>query len=77
MSSVHGSIRDSECLDCGERRPMGDALARVRAGEVDPDCSDCGGLLKSGTVFFGQPLDPDVLARAVGAARLRPGRAPG
>jgi len=66
---VHGSIRDTECLGCGERRPMSEALTRVRAGEVDPDCRSCGGLLKSGTVFFGQPLNPDVLGRAVEAAR--------
>ena len=66
---VHGSIRDTECLDCGERRPMSEALARVHAGEADPECSDCGGMLKSGTVFFGQPLDATVLRRAVDAAR--------
>jgi NAD-dependent deacetylase len=66
---VHGSIRDTECLGCGERRPMSEALARVNAGEVDPDCHSCGGLLKSGTVFFGQPLNPEVLGRAVDAAR--------
>jgi NAD-dependent deacetylase len=66
---VHGSIGDTECLGCGERRPMSEALARVHAGEVDPDCDTCGGLLKSGTVFFGQPLDPTVFARAVESAR--------
>lgn len=66
---VHGSIRDTECLGCGERRPMSEALTRVHAGEVDPDCRSCGGLLKSGTVFFGQPLDPEVLGRAVDASR--------
>ena len=66
---VHGSIGDTECLGCGERRSMSEALARVHAGEVDPDCDTCGGLLKSGTVFFGQPLDPTVFGRAVEAAR--------
>lgn len=66
---VHGSIRDTECLGCGERRPMGEALARVHGGETDPPCETCGGLLKSGTVFFGQPLNPDVLGRAVAATR--------
>ncbi len=66
---MHGSIRDTECLGCGERRAMSEALARVRAGEADPDCPTCGGLLKSGTVFFGQSLDTTVLGRAVEAAR--------
>jgi NAD-dependent deacetylase len=65
---LHGTIRDTECLQCSDRRPMRDALARVRAGETDPACLTCGGILKSATVFFGQPLDADLLARAVTAA---------
>jgi NAD-dependent deacetylase len=47
---------------------MSDALARVRAGEVDPPCADCGGILKSATVMFGQQLDLNVLASAAAAA---------
>jgi NAD-dependent deacetylase len=66
---LHGSIRETECLSCGERAPMHEALARVRAGEADPHCPHCGGLLKSGTVFFGQSLDATVLERAVAATR--------
>ncbi len=64
---LHGSIRETECLGCGAREPMQAALARVRAGETDPDCAHCGGMLKSGTVFFGQALDVAVLERAVEA----------
>jgi NAD-dependent deacetylase len=44
-------------------------LERVRAGEDDPACLLCGGILKSDTISFGQNLDPDVLARAERAAR--------
>ena len=47
---------------------MSDVLDRVRAGEADPPCRACGGLLKSATISFGQPLDPAVWARAVAAA---------
>jgi NAD-dependent deacetylase len=65
---LHGSIRDTECLDCGERRPMTEALARVHGGDDDPRCLRCGGILKSATVFFGQPLDAQILGRAVEAA---------
>jgi NAD-dependent deacetylase len=64
---LHGTIRDTECLQCSDRRPMRDALERVRAGETDPVCRTCGGILKSATVFFGQPLDAGLLARAVTA----------
>ena len=66
---VHGTIRDVMCLDCGDRAPMQRALDRVRAGEPDPPCRSCGGILKSATISFGQNLIPDDLARAMAAAR--------
>jgi NAD-dependent deacetylase len=66
---VHGTMREVVCLACGERAPMERALARVRAGEADPPCRTCGGILKSATVSFGQSLVPDDLARAERAAR--------
>ena len=56
------------CVSCGDRSEMAAALARVDAGEDDPPCSRCGGILKSATVMFGQSLDPAVLGRAVRAA---------
>ncbi len=65
---VHGTIREVMCLDCGERAPMERALDRVRAGEADPPCRSCGGILKSATVSFGQSLDPIDLRRAERAA---------
>ncbi len=61
---IHGSIRETACLACGDRRPMLETLARVRAGDPDPACLACGGILKSATVSFGQNLDPLLLARA-------------
>jgi NAD-dependent deacetylase len=65
---VHGTIHEVACLDCGARGPMEAALARVRDGDEDPACLDCGGLLKSATVSFGQSLDPGDLRRAERAA---------
>jgi NAD-dependent deacetylase len=65
---LHGTLYFSACLDCGERVPMVDVLARVDAGESDPPCLACGGVQRSATVAFGQSLDPQVLARAVEAA---------
>jgi len=47
---------------------MQDTLARVRAGEADPDCRDCGGILKSDTISFGQALVPEVIDRAITVA---------
>ncbi len=65
---LHGAMRDTECIDCGGRRPMNEAVARVHAGEADPRCTACGGILKSATIFFGQPLDAELLGRAVEAS---------
>jgi NAD-dependent deacetylase len=66
---LHGTMYAVVCVGCGARTAMSDALARVRAGETDPPCADCGGILKSATVMFGQALDPDVLSRAATAAQ--------
>ena len=66
---LHGTMYGVVCVGCGARTAMTDALVRVRAGEEDPPCADCGGILKSATVMFGQPLDAEVLARAAEAAR--------
>ena len=65
---IHGTVREVVCMSCGERAPMERALARVRAGEADPPCRTCGGILKSATISFGQNLVPGDLARAQAAA---------
>ena len=65
---IHGTAREVVCLQCGERAPMERALARVRAGEADPPCRTCGGILKSATISFGQGLVQDDLMRAERAA---------
>src|SRR5437016_1381083 len=62
---VHGTMREVVCMQCGWRGPMLPVLERVRAGEEDPPCADCGGILKSATISFGQALVPEVLERAM------------
>jgi NAD-dependent deacetylase len=57
------------CMSCDDRAPMERALERVRAGEDDPACRSCGGILKSATISFGQNLVPGDLQRAADAAR--------
>jgi NAD-dependent deacetylase len=66
---VHGSMRGVMCTGCGERAPMEKALARVDAGEADPPCRTCGGILKATTVLFGEGLDPADIQAAESAAR--------
>ena len=65
---VHGSMRRFMCWGCGMRGPMQLVLERVRAGEEDPACRDCGGILKSDTISFGQQLVPEVIDRAMQVA---------
>ncbi|MCX5188509.1 Sir2 family NAD-dependent protein deacetylase [Streptomyces sp. NBC_00268] len=62
---LHGTARTVVCTKCHAKGPMEDALARVEAGEEDPPCLECGGILKSATVMFGQRLDPVVLGEAM------------
>jgi NAD-dependent deacetylase len=65
---IHGTVHDAKCLQCGWRGPMDDTLARVRAGEDDPACLECGGMLKSATISFGENLVPEDLVRSQRAA---------
>jgi NAD-dependent deacetylase len=62
---VHGTVWFTRCWDCEDRRPMDQALERVRAGDPDPACLECGGILKSDTISFGQALVPEVIAQAM------------
>ncbi|MFJ7199548.1 MULTISPECIES: SIR2 family NAD-dependent protein deacylase [unclassified Streptomyces] len=66
---LHGTARKVVCTRCHARSPMAEALARVEAGEADPPCTVCGGILKSATVMFGERLDPAVLGQAVSIAK--------
>ncbi|MFD0141280.1 MULTISPECIES: SIR2 family NAD-dependent protein deacylase [unclassified Streptomyces] len=66
---LHGTARSVVCTACHDRSAMGEALARVEAGEEDPPCRVCGGILKSATVMFGQRLDPQVLGEAMSIAK--------
>ncbi len=61
---IHGNVREAKCMSCGWRGPMQETLERVRAGEDDPRCTGCGGILKSATISFGENLVPEDLERS-------------
>jgi NAD-dependent deacetylase len=61
---VHGTMHFTRCWQCDEVLPMAESLRRVAAGEDDPPCRTCGGILKSDTISFGQNLVPEVIDRA-------------
>ena len=66
---VHGNLHQAVCLACEWKGPMQAVLERVRAGDEDPGCGNCGGILKSDTISFGQALVPAVIERAMQAAQ--------
>ncbi|MFT9671342.1 SIR2 family NAD-dependent protein deacylase [Streptomyces rhizosphaericola] len=66
---LHGTARQVVCTGCHARSSMAEALERVDAGEPDPACAVCGGILKAATVMFGERLDPRVLADAMTIAK--------
>ena len=68
LVEIHGTTSKVRCLDCGDTAPMERALERVRAGEADPPCRLCGGILKSATISFGQNLVMADLHRSEQAA---------
>jgi NAD-dependent deacetylase len=57
---VHGSLSEAECLACGVRVPMADAIASLPL----PACPECGEVLKPGVVMFGELLPVDAIERA-------------
>jgi NAD-dependent deacetylase len=66
---VHGNMRRAMCMGCGWRDDVQVVLKRVRAGEDDPACETCGGILKTDTISFGQALIPEVIDRAIQVAQ--------
>src|ERR1700722_1471440 len=66
---LHGTSAEAVCLDCARRMPIDVALDRVREGDEDPHCELCGGLLKTATISFGQPLVQADMDRALEEAR--------
>lgn len=72
---IHGTTHWTVCWTCGDRQPTLTVLERVRQGDEDPRCQrpvhdgpECGGILKTATVSFGQSLNPEDLERAYMAA---------
>ncbi|WP_283136915.1 SIR2 family NAD-dependent protein deacylase [Rhizohabitans arisaemae] len=66
---LHGNMFGAMCTGCGARTTLRQALDRIDAGETDPACLDCGAILKTTTVMFGESLDAGVLTAAAEAAR--------
>ncbi len=64
ISEIHGDVRRVVCLGCAAEQEIEPVLERVDAGEQDPPCLACGGMLKPATVMFGELLSPTEIAKA-------------
>jgi NAD-dependent deacetylase len=68
LVEIHGTMAKGMCLSCSQRWPIGAILERVQAGDIDPHCEVCGGILKAATISFGQNLVAEDLERSERAA---------
>jgi NAD-dependent deacetylase len=66
---LHGTSHLIRCTNCGRTWSGMEIARRLEAGEVEPACVVCGGILRSATVLFGEPLPKEALDRSVAAAR--------
>ena len=64
---LHGNTRYAKCLDCGRRVEIPDIRAHYDLHGDAPDCTDCGGIIKTATISFGQPMPEGEMARAEAA----------
>ena len=69
LIELHGSTRHAKCLDCDARIEIADVLTHFTAHGDAPDCAHCGGLVKTATISFGQPMPEGEMARAEAAVR--------
>jgi len=61
---LHGTTRRAACLECGMRVEIGTVLAHFESHGQAPNCASCGGLIKTATISFGQPMPEPEMARA-------------
>ena len=61
---LHGNVQRVECLECEAGWPTAVVMARVDAGESDPHCPECGGLIKVSVISFGQAMPVIEMQRA-------------
>jgi NAD-dependent deacetylase len=65
---LHGNTRYAKCLDCGRRVEIADIRVHFEAQGDAPDCADCGGIVKTATISFGQPMPEGEMTRAEAAS---------
>jgi len=66
---LHGNTRYAKCLRCGAHAPLEPIRAYFEEHGDPPGCTSCGGLMKTATISFGEPMPRDQMMRAEQATR--------
>ena len=66
---LHGNAHQLRCVACGTVFEADEIQRWLEAGEVEPVCKVCGGILRSGTVLFGDPIPAIALELSLAAAQ--------
>ncbi len=61
---LHGNTTYAHCLDCRRRYEIDALRVAFERDEVPPSCEECGGLVKTATISFGQSMPQDAMQRA-------------
>jgi len=64
LVELHGNSTYAACLDCGLRHELGPILSAFQADETLPYCAQCGGIVKTATISFGQRMPVRAVERA-------------
>jgi NAD-dependent deacetylase len=65
---LHGTNRKTVCVQCGIERPIDEVRRIVEAGNWEPRCTSCGGLVKPATISFGQAMPDQEMQEAFACA---------
>jgi NAD-dependent deacetylase len=66
ITEIHGSRVKLRCIGCNTRWPINEFTVE----ELPPKCPECGGMVKSDTVMFGEPIPRDALDECIRQSRM-------
>ena len=64
ITEIHGNASYASCLDCGIRYELKPIKKNFLENETVPYCDSCGGIIKTATISFGQPMPEEGMQMA-------------
>ncbi len=61
---LHGNSTYARCLRCERRYELAPIFEKFRVDQEPPECAVCGGVIKTATISFGQPMPVEAMERA-------------